>query len=300
MRRLSFNLFLVLALAAALAAGTYGFRRYCRAFSTSAAKAPLQPPQYAYGEPQTQKNPETSPLSLISASQNISYPKEALIPDIFRGQILRRRVRYFPQKLLMLTFDDGPSPQITPQILHALSQYNAKATFFVLGSNAKKWPQLVRQAFQQGHAIGSHSFSHPARATYKEASIELKRTAHAIEVATGRPPELFRPPYGQTKSALCQMALKQGYVVVLWTISSADSNPIGADIIARNVIHTPNPGDIVLMHDGPGHKATALALPRILQELTAQGFRFVTIPEFLLASMQWQQQHKKVPYRSVP
>lgn len=85
-----------------------------------------------------------------------------------------------------------------------------------------------------------------------------------------------------------------GVVVRLWTISSADSNPIGPDVIARNVIHTPNPGDIVLMHDGPGHTATAKALPQILRELSAAGFKFVTVPQLLQAWDQWQA-HAKAP-----
>jgi peptidoglycan/xylan/chitin deacetylase (PgdA/CDA1 family) len=95
-------------------------------------------------------------------------------------------------------------------------------------------------------------------------------------------------PDGITKGSLCQTAVKQGYTGVLWTISSADSNPIGADIIARNVIHTPNPGDIVLIHDGAGHTASAKALPQILKELSAAGFHFVTVPELLQAWQQWQ------------
>jgi peptidoglycan/xylan/chitin deacetylase (PgdA/CDA1 family) len=87
---------------------------------------------------------------------------------------------------------------------------------------------------------------------------------------------------------LTRAALARGYAAVLWTISSADTRSIDADTIARNVIYTPNPGDIVLMHDGAGHQATADAVPRILRELGEAGFKFVTMPELLRAWDIWQ------------
>jgi chitin deacetylase len=86
---------------------------------------------------------------------------------------------------------------------------------------------------------------------------------------------------------MCREALRMGYPAFLWTISSADTRPIAATVIARNVIHTPNPGDIVLMHDGQGHVETAKALEQILTELGAKGFRFVTLPELLRAGDRW-------------
>jgi peptidoglycan/xylan/chitin deacetylase (PgdA/CDA1 family) len=216
------------------------------------------------------------------------------VPAAYRGKILRQRVRHFPDKLLALTFDDGPSPTVTPRVLKTLREHHAHATFFVLGNCAKRWPALVRQAAREGHAIGSHSYSHPSKLSPAQACSQLERTAALIEAATGQRPRLFRPPYGITKGNLCQTALQQGYTAVLWTISSADSRPIGHQVIAHNVIHTPNPGDIVLMHDAENHAATAEALPQILTELAAAGFRFVTIPELLQAWEQWRAQHKVV------
>jgi len=218
------------------------------------------------------------------------------VPRAWRGQILRKRVRHFPEKLLALTFDDGPDPKITPLVLKALAQYNAHATFFVLGKCAKTYPQFVKQEVAAGHAIGSHSYSHPSSTSAEGAVAELDKTATIIQQLTGRKPQLFRPPYGITKGNLCQTALKEGYTAVLWTISTADSNPIGPEVIARNAIHTPNGGDIVLMHDGKGHVASAKALPQILRELTAAGFRFVTIPELLQAWTDWQAKQKAVSH----
>lgn len=216
-------------------------------------------------------------------------PRTLQVPAQFRGKLVSKRIRHFPKKLLALTFDDGPNPQITPAVLKTLKQYQAHATFFVLGSCAQTYPALVKQAAAEGHAIGSHSWSHPSSTTPEKAASELAKTATIIEKLTGRKPQLFRPPYGITKGNLCQLALRQGYPAILWTISSADSNPIGPSVIARNVIHTPNPGEIILMHDGAGHKATAAALPQVLKELTAAGFTFVTVPKLMQEWVRWQQ-----------
>jgi chitin deacetylase len=201
------------------------------------------------------------------------------VPRRYRGQVLRQRVRHFPEKLLALTFDDGPDPQVTPVVLATLKRHEARATFFVLGRNVRRWPELVRQAAAEGHAIGSHAYSHPERCSPAEARRQLAETANLIEQANGQRPTLFRPPYGITTGNLCEAALGEDYTAVLWTISSADSRPISAVTIAQNVIHTPNPGDIVLMHDGAGHAATAKALEQILTEgVTACQFATSTRP----------------------
>ena len=237
--------------------------------------------------------PVTRPDAAYAAAGTKPATTRLQVPAQFRGKILARRVRKFPKKLLALTFDDGPNPQITPQVLKTLRQYHAHATFFVLGGNAKAYPALVKQEFAEGHAVESHSWSHPSSTTPVKAASELAKTSAIIQKLTGHKPQLFRPPYGITKGSLCKLAQQQGYAVMLWSISTADSNPIGPAIIARNVIHTPNPGDFVLMHDGSGHKATAAALPQVLKELTASGFKFVTLPELMQEWVRWEQAQPK-------
>jgi chitin deacetylase len=197
------------------------------------------------------------------------------------------RVRYFPQKLLALTFDDGPNPTVTPQVLRTLAAYGAHATFFVIGGRAKAHPGLLRQMVAAGHAVGNHSWSHPVSVAADRAARELRDTAAAIRAATGAAPTCFRPPYGIIRGNLARTALAEGYCVLLWTISSADTATRSSAVIANNVIHTPNPGDIILMHDGAGHSPSAAALPAILKSLTAAGFRFVTVPELLRAWDAW-------------
>lgn len=251
----------------------------CRAPATSHTTAAPVTPAF---EPAAPSKP--SPPDSEAAIQFADWT----VPERYRGQILRKRVRYFPHKLLALTFDDGPDPQITPQVLKALDEHQAHAIFFVLGQCAKQHPELLREIVAAGHALGNHSYSHPAQPSAEQAVRELEKTEQIIRAATGRKTSLFRPPYGITDNALTRRALAQGYTAVLWTISSADSRPIGPEVIANNVIHTPNPGDIVLMHDGSGHYSTAHALPRILEELGQAGFKFVTLPELMRAWEEWE------------
>ena len=234
--------------------------------------------------------PETTVAGAADAAPaepDAPAPDVWTVPERYRGQTIRHRVRHFPERLLALTFDDGPDPTVTPRVLAALAEHEARATFFVLGRQAQAHPELLQDIIDGGHALGQHSFSHRARYSAAQATDEFDRTAALVEQGAGRPSYLFRPPYGITDSALARLALERSCASVLWTISSADSRPIGSDVIARNVIYTPNPGDIVLMHDGPGHSATADAVPQILNDLSATGFRFVTLPELLQAWDRW-------------
>ncbi len=213
------------------------------------------------------------------------------IPPRFRSKIIRSRVTGIRDKLLALTFDDGPDSVNTPRILDALRHHHAHATFFVLGAQARLHPELVRRIVSEGHALGSHSWSHPSRVSPQRAREEVESTEALLKKVTGQPPILFRPPYGILKNGLASVAQKKGNAVILWTISSADTRPISTRQIADNIIHTPDSGDIALMHDGPGHIKTAEAVPTILDELGRSGWRFVTVPQ-LLTSCSQQASHK--------
>jgi len=227
------------------------------------------------------------PASRPSVSKRAAAPSDWTIPKRFRGKLISKRVRYFPTKLIALTFDDGPSSGVTPRVLDALAAHNARATFFVVGGFAKGHPDLLRRIVSEGSAIGNHSYSHPKAVSSSQALKEINRTAEIVRRAVGRNPCCFRPPYGITNGNLARVAEKAGYPVITWTISTADSTHISAEVIARDVLYTPNPGDIVLMHDGAEHRLTADALPVILDRLTAMGYRCVTIPELLRAWDEW-------------
>jgi chitin deacetylase len=205
------------------------------------------------------------------------------IPERYSGQVIRRRLRTFEPKLLALTFDDGPDPKVTPRILESLRKHNARATFFVLGSRAARHPELMKEIADQGHAIGSHTATHLKKPSAARAVKELDWTESVIAETTGRRTSIFRPPYGILNNQTTAEAIRRGMAVFLWTISSADTKKIGAEAIASNVINTPNPGDIVLMHDGSGHGDTAVAVEKILSKLSTSGYTFVTLPELLSA-----------------
>lgn len=238
-------------------------------------------------------------MVVLAWNPSSGYTEANRIPAQFRGKVIRSRVRYFPYKLLALTFDDGPDPRNTPIVLNALKKYNAHATFFVIGSEAKRYPKLLREIVEGGNEIGSHSYTHPAHPTPAQSIQELDKTAEVIRKATGIAPVCYRPPYGIVHNNLTRLALNRGYAVFLWTISSADTRPVSVMTLANNVIHTPNPGDIILMHDGPGHIRTTQAVPIILSQLTRMGFKFVTLPQLLQAWSAWERTHPHNMLRSM-
>jgi peptidoglycan-N-acetylglucosamine deacetylase len=174
-----------------------------------------------------------------------------------------------PVSDLLLTFDDGPADD-TDAILALLGGHGLFATFFVLGERVTKRPQLVAQASREGHMIGNHSWDHPdLRALPVDAvRFQLERTTDAIEQACGRPPSVFRPPYGFTNEAVNEIAADLGMQTVFWDVDTADYARPGIDAIAAAIAAAP-PGAIVLMHDGhaegsEGRGQTVQALARCL------------------------------------
>jgi peptidoglycan-N-acetylglucosamine deacetylase len=211
------------------------------------------------------------------------------VPEHFRSLIVNNRLPERGKKVIALTFDDGPDPQVTPQILATLDRYQARATFFVIGRWAIKYPGLVRDEINDGHALGSHSYSHPFRVNTFNAGLELEETASIIERIAGNRTQLFRPPWGNLTGNLAQSALEKNYAVIRWSLCGGDGAKARPDEIVANVCQSPANGDIVLLHDGHDHEATALALPEIMSRLTAAGFKFVTVPQLLAHAVGDQQ-----------
>jgi peptidoglycan-N-acetylglucosamine deacetylase len=195
-------------------------------------------------------------------------------------------------KLLALTFDDGPDPLYTPRILDILRQKNAPAAFFVVGLNTEEHPDLVQREYAEGHIIGNHTYSHPNIATLSEkaAARQLSMTQRLIEHATGRATTLFRPPYNadsepQTPEEIAPIlrAQERNYVTVGERIDPRDwENGITPDTIVNEVVNEKDNGHIILLHDAGGDRtATVQALPRIIDTLRAQGYRFVPLTELM-------------------
>jgi cellulose synthase/poly-beta-1,6-N-acetylglucosamine synthase-like glycosyltransferase/peptidoglycan/xylan/chitin deacetylase (PgdA/CDA1 family) len=198
--------------------------------------------------------------------------------------------------LLALTFDDGPDPRWTPAILDILKQENVPATFFIIGKNGQAYPELVRRVVDEGHEIGNHSFTHPnlGEIPLSLTELELNATQRLIESEVGRSTVLFRPPYfGDAEADKPQevepalVAQRLGYIMVGVRIDPDDWQlPVTADQIVQRTIDRAmdsNPetrGEIILLHDSGGDRsATIAALPRLIHELKARGFRFVSVSD---------------------
>ncbi|MFF9404733.1 polysaccharide deacetylase family protein [Streptomyces anandii] len=169
-----------------------------------------------------------------------------------------------------LTFDDGPSNDHTPALLNALRQNGLRATMFNEGQYAASYPSRVRAETDAGMWVGNHSYTHPHLTQQSQSQIdsELARTQQAIAAAGGGTPKLFRPPYGETDSALRSVEAKYGLTEIIWDVDSQDWNGASTDAIVQAVSRLGN-GQIVLMHEWPAN--TLAAIPRIAQTLSAKG-----------------------------
>ena len=179
-----------------------------------------------------------------------------------------------------LTFDDGPQPAFTPQILSVLQLYGVHATFFCIGNQVQEYPGIVRQLYQSGNIIGNHSWDHPDLTRLSPAEIrkQLSSTSSAIQQATGVAPGLFRPPYDTSDATVQSIAAQLGLAQTGWTLDTLDWQRSGVDTIVNAVLTQAHNGSIILMHDGGGDRSqTIQALPRIIKELQQRGFTFVTL-----------------------
>jgi peptidoglycan/xylan/chitin deacetylase (PgdA/CDA1 family) len=189
-------------------------------------------------------------------------------------------------KAIALTFDDGPNPEATPRILDALKERGVKATFFVLGRHADAWPELVRRVTDEGHVIGNHGWHHRKLHVRGPGYVrrDLTMGTDSIVKASGIQPSLFRAPHGFRSPWVTPIASSLGQLTVGWSRGVWDSAKPGVDAIVRRTVDGARPGYIMLLHDGDGYdmngdrSQTAAALPRILDALLEQGYRFVTIP----------------------
>lgn len=188
------------------------------------------------------------------------------------------------EKMIALTFDDGPHPKETNQILDVLCKYNVKGTFFVVGKHANWYSEPLIRAAKEGHEIGNHTFSHPDISNLSSDDItrEIKECEDTLVKLTGKKTTLFRPPYGSyNKEKLGEIAKKSGYKIILWTTIDAKDwkNPPPSQI-ANIIINKAENGDIILLHDY-GTENTVKALDMIIPKMIEKGFKFVTVSELI-------------------
>jgi polysaccharide deacetylase family sporulation protein PdaB len=188
------------------------------------------------------------------------------------------------EKLIALTFDDGPNPVTTPQILDLLKKYDAKVTFFVLGKQVDRFPDVVKRETKEGHEVANHTYNHICFNKNIRSDVitkEILRAEKSIQAVTGKKSPWFRPPQGHYNDLVVHSVKKNGYTVVMWSWhqDTKDWSSPGVHRIVNKVLRNARNGDIVLFHDYSTQ--TVEALKKILPELKKRGFRMVTISELL-------------------
>ena len=181
-------------------------------------------------------------------------------------------------KKIALTFDDGPHPKYTEQLLDGLKERNVVATFFVTGENAENYPEIIRREQEEGHLIGNHTYSHIQLSSRNREAFreELVRTNAVLEEITGEKTSFVRPPYGSWDKSFEK---ELNMFPVLWNIDPLDWCSHNAECIAARVVEKAGDGDIILMHDY--YDTSVIAALEVIDALQGEGFQFVTVEELL-------------------
>jgi len=179
-------------------------------------------------------------------------------------------------KVIALTFDDGPGPY-TEKLLDILDKYDAKATFFLIGSKVSGQASVVRNIQARGHQLGNHSWSHPElpKLSVDQIAGEIDRTNEAIRQATGVKPSILRPPYGAVNGVVLEQLRLRNMSSILWSVDTRDWADRNSQIVCSRAVAGARPGAVILMHDI--HQTSVNAVPCILSSLKQQGYSFVTI-----------------------
>lgn len=218
----------------------------------------------------------TAPKPLVPSIPAVEKPMKPQMPG---SRVSRVAV---PEKIVALTFDDGPHGVLTPRVLDILDRYNAKGTFFVLGSNVRTHPALLQRMVSRGHEIGNHTWNHMnmSRASREAIAADLAKTNEAIVSACGVKPRLMRPPYGAGNAALSSwMKESIGATTVLWDVDTNDWRKPGVQTVINRAVNGARSGSIILVHDI--HKSTVDAVEGIVKGLQARGFQLVTVSELM-------------------
>jgi peptidoglycan-N-acetylglucosamine deacetylase len=239
--------------------------------------------QFVNGAPATSAN--LGIAESIAADQKAleSIPIEFEVPNAYRATTLKDVLT--SEKVIALTFDDGPWPQTTESILATLKEENVKATFFVIGQPLRSFPEIAKHVVADGHEIANHTVHHwYHKMSPLVAQREIDDTNKIILETLNVKTNYFRPPGGVLTNGLVAYAHRLNDAVLMWSADSGDSQPRrpSVETIVKNVVTQATPGGIVLMHDGGGkHENTAKAVPIIIKKLRAEGYRFVNITELL-------------------
>ena len=207
-----------------------------------------------------------------------SISRETVLETVSEGVISKEPAEEDRMKIA-LTFDDGPHPVYTPRLLDGLKERGVKASFFVVGENAKDNPGLIERMYEEGHLIGNHTYSHVQLTGIpeEEACEELLKTSREVEIITGEHLEYVRPPFGSWNDRLdCDILM----IPVLWSVDSRDWTTTNVSEIVQRVVTQARENDIILMHDY--YASSVEAALQIVDQLKERGYEFVTADELIV------------------
>lgn len=230
--------------------------------------------------------PKATPLKTIAVGLDgptWDYTKQLTLESGGGGEIEDTYTRVKTrEKVIAITFDDGPHKDNTPRLLDMLKQRGIKATFFVVGNMVRHNPQLLRRMIAEGHEIGNHTVTHGnlARMSNEGLRREMSEAHQQILAATGIAPRCMRPPGGAITAAQKALLLKEfGYPTILWSCDPKDWQRPGVSVVTQRLLDGAYPGGILLVHDL--HAPTVDAMPKTLDVLLSRGYKFVTISELI-------------------
>jgi len=214
----------------------------------------------------------------------------------FDQAVLVRRDTFYKlkdskEKLIALTFDDGPSPVWTPKVLEQLKNVGVKATFFMTGEHVLSYPGVARSVAEDGHEIGNHSYGHQVLVYFTDSELtrEIKDTERVIREATGVTTQYFRPPKAWLFAREKEKIRAMGYKIILWSLNSKDWVNFSDKYLLSYLVGNIRPGDILLFHDSGGafkteggdRQQTIRTVPLLVEKMREKGFKFVTVGELL-------------------
>jgi peptidoglycan/xylan/chitin deacetylase (PgdA/CDA1 family) len=214
-------------------------------------------------------------LALGSARAVRPHPSARPVPAVVRVSTAR--------PLVALTFDDGPDPAATRRIVRELAAAGVHATFFMVGSLARRYPGVVREVAAAGDEVGNHGLTHVdlARLAPRAVAQQVARAEALLRALSGQRVPLFRFPYLSSSPAARAVVARQGLTIVGASVDPRDWTNPGVAAIVERATRGVRPGDIILLHDGGGHPQTPLAVPEIVRRLEAEGYRLVTVSQLL-------------------
>ncbi len=223
----------------------------------------------------------TVPISSVSKYlQNPTARKLANIPEPPEPKPEPAPTPTVANKTIALTFDDGPGPY-TEKLLDILDKYDAKATFFLIGSKVSARANTLRRMQSRGHQLGNHSWSHPElnKVSAEQLANEIDQTNNAINQAVGTKPNIIRPPYGAFNRAVLEQFRQRGMSAIVWSVDTRDWADRNSEIVCSRAVAGARNGAVILMHDI--HPTSVNAVPCILDSLKQQGYSFVTVQNLI-------------------